>query len=119
MLIVKFFYKLSFPWQHKLNSGCSSPAMAKAATSPSFPGCELSVAVPGGGHPQVPIASLLQSCAFVLLCLEVTRRAAALQGGWTELFKGSDLFGKQKGCGGAVQFRMFLFGVSLGGDGVS
>lgn len=93
--------------------------MAKAATSPSFPGCELSVAVPGGGHPQVPIASLLQSCAFVLLCLEVTRRAAALQGGWTELFKGSDLFGKQKGCGGAVQFRMFLFGVSLGGDGVS
>lgn len=81
--------------------------MAKAATSPSFPGCELSVAVPGGGHPQVPIASLLQSCAFVLLCLEVTRRAAALQGGWTELFKGSDLLGKQKGWGG--QFNSGCF----------
>lgn len=72
--------------------------MAKAANSP-FPGhgAELSVGVPGGGHLQVSITSLLQRCAFVLLRLEVTTRAAAVQGGCPDLVRGSDLLGKQEG----------------------
>lgn len=60
-----------------------------------FPWTWCRVWVSGGGCLQVPITSLLQDCVFVVLCLEVTTRAAG--GRCTDLVSGSDLLGKQEG----------------------